>query len=91
MEYWKENNPFDLVVKNSAKLRDRTFIRIVAHSENEHWLAPQCEKLHRILADNMIQHEYAFLMNVKGHNPIQCMDTLGDAAFSFFSSSILRR
>ena len=89
MEYWKENNPFDLAVKNAAKLRDRTYIRIVAHSENEHWLAPQCEKLHRILVDKMIQHEYAFLANVKGHNPIQSMDTLGDAAFSFFSSSVL--
>jgi enterochelin esterase-like enzyme len=90
MEYWKLNNPFELAVKNADKLRDRTFIRIVAHSENEHWLAPQCEKLHRILVDNMIQHEYAFLMNVKGHSPVQCMDTLGDAAFSFFSSSLAR-
>lgn len=89
MDYWKTNNPFELAVKNADKLRDRTFIRIVAHSENEHWLAPQCEKLHRILVDQMIQHEYCFLVNVKSHNPIQCMDTLGDAAFSFFSSSVL--
>lgn len=91
MEYWKLNNPFELAVKNADKLCDRTFIRIVAHSENEHWLAPQCEKLHRILVDNMVQHEYCFLVNVKSHNPIQCMDTLGDAAFSFFSSSIVTR
>ena len=89
MEYWKLNNPFELAVKNAGKLRDRTFIRIVAHSENEHWLAPQCEKLHRILVENMVQHEYCFLVNVKAHNPVQCMDTLGDAAFSFFSSSVL--
>jgi endo-1,4-beta-xylanase len=89
MEYWKQNDPFELAVKNAAKLRDRTYIRIVAHDENEHWLAPQCEKLHRIMADNMIQHEYSFLMNVKGHNPVWCMDTLGDAAFSFFSSSVM--
>jgi enterochelin esterase-like enzyme len=91
MEYWKTNNPFDLAAKNADKLRDRTFIRIVAHSENEHWLAPQCEKLHKILVDNMIQHEYCFFVNVKSHNPIQCMDTLGDAAFSFFSSSVMRQ
>jgi endo-1,4-beta-xylanase len=91
MEYWKLNNPFELAAKNAGKLRDRTYIRIVAHSENEHWLAPQCEKLHRILAENMVQHEYAFLMNVKGHNPVQCMDTLGDAAFAFFSSSVLKQ
>lgn len=89
MEYWKANNPFELAVKNAGKLRDRTFIRIVAHSENEHWLAPQCEKLHKILADNMVQHEYCLLLNVKGHNPIWCMDTLGDAAFSFFSSAVM--
>lgn len=91
MEYWKTNNPFELAVKNADKLRDRTFIRIVAHSENEHWLAPQCEKLHKILVDNMIQHEYCFLVNVKSHNPIQCMDTLGDAAFSFFSSVMVHK
>src|SRR5579872_2237934 len=89
MDYWKTNNPFDLAVENAARLRDRTFIRIVAHSESGHWLAPQCEKLHRILVDNMIQHEYCLLLNVKAHNPNWCMDTLGDAAFSFFSSSVL--
>jgi hypothetical protein len=91
MAYWKDNNPFDLAVKNADKLRDRTFIRIVAHSESGHWLAPQCEKLHKILVDNMIQHEYCFLVNVKSHNPTQCMDTLGDAAFSFFSSSLAHK
>jgi endo-1,4-beta-xylanase len=90
MEYWKENNPFELAVKNAGKLGDRTYIRIVAHSENEHWLAPQCEKLHKILADNMVQHEYCFFVNVKSHNPTQCMDSLGDAAFSFFSSSMAK-
>ncbi len=89
MEYWKLNNPFELAAKNADKLRDRTFIRIVAHWENEYWLAPQCEKLHKILVDNLVQHEYCFLVNVKGHNPTQCMDTLGDAAFSFFTSSVL--
>ena len=61
----------------------------MAHWENEYWLAPQCEKLHKILVDNLIQHEYCFLVNVKGHSPAQCMDTLGDAAFSFFTSSVL--
>lgn len=90
MEYWQANNPFELAAKNADKLRDHTFIRIVAHSENEHWLAPQCEKLHKILADHMVQHEYCFFVNVKSHNPIQCMDSLGDAAFAFFSSSIPR-
>jgi endo-1,4-beta-xylanase len=89
MEYWKLNNPFELAVKNAVRLRDRTFIRIVAHDENEHWLAPQCEKLHRILVENMIQHEYCYLVNVKAHNPVWCMDTLGDAAFSFFSSAVM--
>ncbi len=88
LDYWKENNPFDLAVKNADKLRDRTWIRIVAHSENEYWLAPQCEKLHKILAENKIQHEYCFFVNVKSHNPTQCMDSLGDAAFSFFSSAM---
>jgi endo-1,4-beta-xylanase len=91
MDYWKDNNPFELAARNADKLRDRTFIRIVAHSENEHWLAPQCEKLHKILADNMVQHEYCLLLNVKAHNPAWCMDTLGYAALSFFSSSVMRQ
>lgn len=91
MEYWKQNNPFELAVKNADKLRDRTFIRIVAHDIADHWLAAQCEKLHKILVDNMIQHEYCFLVNVKSHSPTLCMDTLGDEAFSFFSSSVLHQ
>jgi endo-1,4-beta-xylanase len=89
MEYWQLNNPFELAAKNADKLRDRTFIRIVAHDEADHVLAPQCEKLHKILVDHMVQHEYCFFVNVKSHNPTQCMDTLGDAAFAFFSSSIM--
>ena len=89
MEYWQTNNPFELAAKNADKLRDRTFIRIVAHDENDHVLAPQCEKLHKILVDHMVQHEYCYLVNVKSHNPVQCMDTLGDAAFAFFSSSVM--
>ena len=87
MEYWKLNNPFELVVKNADKLRDRTYIRIVTHDENEHWNWPQCEKLHKILVEHMIQHEFCFFTNVKSHSPVGCMDSLGDAAFSFFSSS----
>ncbi len=89
MEYWKGNDPFELAARNADKLRDRTFIRIVAHDESGHWLAPQCEKLHKILAEHMVQHEYCLLLNVKAHNPVWCMDTLGDAAFSFFSSSVM--
>jgi hypothetical protein len=61
------------------------------HSEDEHWLAPQCEKPHRVLADNMVQHELCFLINVKPHNPTQRMGTLGDAAFSFLSSSLAHK
>ena len=89
MEYWKQQDPFELAVKNADKLRDRTFIRIVAHDIDQHWLPIQCEKLHKILVDNLIQHEYCYLVNVKSHNPIQCMDSLGDAAFAFFSSSVM--
>jgi hypothetical protein len=65
-------------------VRDRTFIRIVAHAEQE-IAVPQCEKLHQVLLKNSVQHEFCVLTNVKGHNPVECVNTLGDAAFSFFS------
>jgi hypothetical protein len=39
----------------------------------------------------MVPHEFYFLTNVKGHNRRQCLDTMGDAAFTFFSSSLLRQ
>jgi enterochelin esterase-like enzyme len=90
LEYFRANDPFTLVEKNADKLRDRTVIRIVCHWENEQWLWPQCEKLHQALLKNMIQHEFFFLTNVKGHNRVQCLNTMGDAAFAFFSSSLAK-
>ncbi|MFB3828211.1 MAG: alpha/beta hydrolase-fold protein [Bryobacteraceae bacterium] len=90
LEYFRANDPFTLAEKNAAKLRDRTVIRIVAHWENEQWLWPQCEKLHQVLLRNMVPHEFYFLMNVKGHNRGQCLNTMGDGAFAFFSSSLLK-
>lgn len=89
-EYFRANDPFELAAKNAEKLRDRTYIRIVCHVENENWLAPQCEKLHQVLLKNEVPHQFCYLSNVKGHNRAQCIDTLGDSAFSFFSSSLVR-
>jgi dipeptidyl aminopeptidase/acylaminoacyl peptidase len=91
MEYFRANDPFTLAEKNADALRDRTVIRIVAHYEDQQWLWPQCEKLHQVLLKHMVQHEFYFLTNVKGHNRQQCLDTMGDAAFTFFSSSLLRK
>ena len=90
MEYFHANDPFTLAGKNAPALRDRTVIRIVAHYEDQQWLWPQCEKLHQALVKNMVPHEFYFLTNVKGHNRSQCLDTMGDAAFTFFSSSMLK-
>ena len=90
LDYFRANDPFTLAEKNAAALRDRTFIRIVAHEENEHWLIPQCEKLHQVLLKNSVQHEFCVLSNVKSHSPTRCTDTLGDAAYSFFSSMVMR-
>lgn len=91
LEYFRANDPFTLAETNAAKLRDRTVIRIVAHWENENWLWPQCEKLHQVLLRSMVQHEFYFLTNVKGHNRGQCLNTMGDAALAFFSSSLTRQ
>lgn len=88
LEYFRANDPFTLAAKNADLLRDRTFIRIVAHHEDENWLVPQCEKLHQVLLQNRIPHEFCVFTNVKGHSPTGCMDSLGDAAFAFFSSSL---
>jgi endo-1,4-beta-xylanase len=90
LDYFRANDPFSLAGKNADALRDRTYIRIVAHSEDEHWLMPQCEKLHQILLQQEIPHEFCVFANVKGHSPNGCLDSLGDAAFSFFSSSLPR-
>jgi endo-1,4-beta-xylanase len=89
LEYFRANDPFTLAEKNADALRDRTVIRIVAHWENEQWLYPQCEKLHQALVKNLVQHEFYFLTNVKGHNRELCLNTMGDAAFDFFSSSLV--
>jgi dipeptidyl aminopeptidase/acylaminoacyl peptidase len=91
LDYFRANDPFTLVEKNADALRDRTVIRLVCHWENEEWLYPQCEKLHELMVKLKLQHEFYFLMNVKGHNPVQCMNTMGDGALGFFSSSLARK
>lgn len=90
LDYFRANDPFTLAEKNADALRDRTFIRIVAHQEDENWLVPQCEKLHQVLLKNSVQHEFCVFTNVKGHSPNGCTDSLGDAAYSFFSSTLPR-
>jgi len=62
----------------------------VCHIEDENWLAPQCEKLHRLLMEHMIPHEFYFLSNVKTHNRAKVLDTIGDSEFAFFSSALVR-
>jgi endo-1,4-beta-xylanase len=90
LEYFRANDPFTLIPKNADALRDRTFIRIVTHVEDENWLAPQCEKLHRLLMEHMIPHQFLFLSNVKSHNRAQVLDTMGDAGLLFFSGAFQR-
>ena len=88
LEYWQANDPFLLVPKNADALRDRTRIRVVCHIEDDNWLAPQCERLHQVLMQNNIPHEFCYFSNVKSHNRAQVLDTLGDSAFDYFSSSL---
>ena len=90
LEYFRASDPLTLAEKNADVLRDRTHIRIVAHQENENWLVPQCEKLHQVLLRNSVQHEFSVFTNVKGHSPNGCTDSLGDAAYSFFNSTLPR-
>jgi hypothetical protein len=39
----------------------------------------------------MVQHEFYFLMNVKGHNRVQCLNTMGDSAVAFFGSALVNK
>ena len=87
LEYFRDNDPFALAVKHADALRDRSFIRIVCHIENQNWLAPQCERLHKVLMDQTIPHQFLYLSNVKSHNQGQVFATLGDAGLMFFGSS----
>jgi endo-1,4-beta-xylanase len=87
LEYFRANDPFSLVAKNADALRDRTVIRIIAHAEDENWLVPRCDELHRLLMKHAIAHHFLCLTNVKSHSPNQVMDTLGDAGLMFYGSA----
>jgi endo-1,4-beta-xylanase len=87
LEYFKTNDPFSLIPKNADAIRDRMVIRIVTHVENENWLAPQCERLHKLLMEHSIPHHFLYLSNVKSHNRGQVLETLGDAGLMFYSSA----
>jgi endo-1,4-beta-xylanase len=90
LAYFRENDPFALAAKNADQLRDRSFIRIICHIEDQNWLAPQCEKLHKVLMEHTIPHQFLYLSNVKSHNRGQVAQTLGDAGLMFFGSSFGR-
>ena len=90
MAYFEANNPFTLAVKNADALRDRTLIRIATHLTPGNWQANRCEELHKLLVKHMIPHEFYYLTSVKTHNRVLVMDTIGDAEFAFFSSSLPR-
>ena len=90
MAYFEANNPFTLVVKNADALRDRTLIRIATHLTPGNWQANRCEELHKLLVEHMIPHEFYYLTSVKTHNRVLVMDTIGDAEFAFFSSTLPR-
>jgi dipeptidyl aminopeptidase/acylaminoacyl peptidase len=87
LEYFRANDPFSLVSKNAVALRDRTIIRIIAHAEDENWLVPRCDELHRLLTKHSIAHHFLCLTNVKSHSSNQVMDTLGDAGLMFYGSA----
>jgi endo-1,4-beta-xylanase len=87
LDYFRANDPFALVPKHADALRDRTVIRIVTHIEDENWLAPRCEELHRLLMKHTIAHQFLYLSNVKAHNRAQVLDSMGDAGWVFFSSA----
>jgi dipeptidyl aminopeptidase/acylaminoacyl peptidase len=86
LEYFRANDPFALVPRNAEALRDRSVIRIITHVEDENWLAPRCEELHRLLMKHRIAHQFLYLANVKTHSPNQVLDTLGDAGLMFFGA-----
>jgi S-formylglutathione hydrolase FrmB len=92
MAYWKANDPFELVQKNADALRDRTLIRIVCHDfkNAKSMQATRGDELHKLMVQLMIPHVFYYLMNVKAHNAPQVWDTMGDDAFSFFSSALPR-
>jgi hypothetical protein len=87
LNYFRANDPFSLVPKNADALRDRTVIRIIAHSEDENWLVPRCDELHRLLMQHAVAHHFLVLTNVKSHSPNQVMDTLGDAGLMFYEAA----
>jgi hypothetical protein len=87
LAYFQANDPFALIPKNADALRDRTIIRIVTHVEDENWLAPRCEQMHRLLMKHTIPHHFLYLSNVKSHNPARVLDSMGEAGLMFLSSA----
>jgi dipeptidyl aminopeptidase/acylaminoacyl peptidase len=87
LDYFRENDPFALIPKNADAIRDRMVIRLVCHIEDENWLAPRCDELHRLMMQHMIPHHFLYLSNVKTHNRGQVHATLGDAGLMFYGSA----
>ena len=88
IEYFRANDPFTLAVKNADAIRDRTLIRIATHWTVGDWQSGRCEELHELLVKERIPHELYFESNVKTHNRALVMDSMGDTAFTLFSTAV---
>jgi len=87
LAYFQANSPYELAVKNAAKLRGRSIIRIVPHGPAENWLIPRCEKLHALLDENGIRNDLIVCASVQQHNLELVYDTLGDKGIGFFTDA----
>lgn len=84
-EYFDANSPWNIVEKNAAPIRNRTFVRIAVGSRDN--LLERNRKYHEVLDKLGIRHEFHVIDGV-AHAGAPLYEGLGEANWKFFRRAL---
>ncbi len=83
-EYFEANDPWNVLEKNAAAIRDRTFVRVAVGAKDN--LLEKNTAYHDLLTKLKIEHSFDVIPDAV-HNPAQVYDGLGDKTWAFYTKA----
>lgn len=86
-EYFEANDPWNVLEKNAAAIRGRTFVRVAVGDKDN--LLEKNTAYHELLTKLKIEHSFDVIPDAT-HNPGQVYDGLGDKTWAFYTRAFGR-
>lgn len=83
-DYFEANDPWNVLEKNAAAIRGRTFVRVAVGGKDN--LLAKNTAYHDLLTKLKIEHEFDVIPDA-AHNPGQVYDGLGDKTWAFYAKA----